>query len=818
LKVIKDSQNQTGFGRTGIESGFQRPDSTIPFMANIQQRGDKVREFIQKKQENVREFLDPELKRIRLEKEKGEDFNRKVEVLINRDVETIDKEVKDFEKKYSGKELGEKEFKQAQKEQAVLERKIGITNQDIQNLEKKFGADEKFIGELRNKHGKSIKTFVSAVGSGFVNVVPSVVDLGIGAVTRPSQTFEETVEGVLSLPSQVKSNPAQTLGEFAGSIGFFKVAGEASRIAKSKSELKNFKINKAPKQVREKLKNQKQLLDKLQRSIDEDVKLKELKTDLKLRLEERFADEIIKRIDKVEKDIPIGQDSLFVVQGKTIRGFSRAEIQQLRDYFIQKKNLFRRQREQSKGILSLTAPKPKQDRFGEFRKSLSTSLKKPIRKGKNFIDELKREIVEGKKLKQEQDFLNKPTIQLGKKQSNLEILNKIGQRGELRNRLLFEKEKFDVASKLLKAKLNKETIREQALNTDLGNLFFLDKIQGRTPRILNFGLEKKPSVSIIENTPKKVFLDLSKSNIPKVARADTKPTLSILKDKTTSKPKDTTPQAKEITSGGSVLLMQELSKPIIPTIQLQQQSKSIQQQRQVLDQPLLRQSQVQLQKTSFKTRPKQQPVLLSKKSRNVFGLASKSSSSFLQQSKTAQAQSLALQLKSANLSKSATLKATKLKPAFAQAFQNKLKSPLLSKSLFSPKLSKPVLFPRLKTKKIPEQQTGSFLVQVRRFGVFRTIARPGTLSQAFQSGKQRVKTTLARTFRLIPNDKGKGITDKGFSNLGIQFRKPKKGSVLDDPFTFIEKSKFALSEKGEQSEIRNARLKKQLNRGLITSI
>jgi|TARA_Y100000296_G_scaffold45780_1_gene52461 hypothetical protein len=112
---------------------------------------------------------------------------------------------------------------------------------------------------------------------------------------------------------------------------------------------------------------------------------------------------------------------------------------------------------------------------------------------------------------------------------------------------------------------------------------------------------------------------------------------------------------------------------------------------------------------------------------------------------------------------------------------------------------RPKGFPLFKFKK-PRQtrriQRGLFGVEVRRRGKFRPVGTGLSLGEALGLGRQRVKTTLAATFRITGRDT-KGI------RTPFGFRRGK------EPRTFIEKRKFRLSTFPEVKEIQVAKRRKK---------
>jgi len=135
-----------------------------------------------------------------------------------------------------------------------------------------------------------------------------------------------------------------------------------------------------------------------------------------------------------------------------------------------------------------------------------------------------------------------------------------------------------------------------------------------------------------------------------------------------------------------------------------------------------------------------------------------------------------------------------------------------------PKFKPPIIPPSTTTisKKTFKGAVGKlqkgFQVQVKREGKFSPISKkilPKGL--ALKLGSEKVKTTLARTFRLVE----KGVTtekDIKFTPNPLVFRPPKKAKK---PLTFVQKRKFALSSRTEVSEIMTAKKRKGKKNGFF---
>lgn len=92
---------------------------------------------------------------------------------------------------------------------------------------------------------------------------------------------------------------------------------------------------------------------------------------------------------------------------------------------------------------------------------------------------------------------------------------------------------------------------------------------------------------------------------------------------------------------------------------------------------------------------------------------------------------------------------------------------------------------------------GGFLVQVRKKGVFKTIAVTETPQEAFRIGKFNVEQTASASLRVKPIKSGEKVTGIGKSILPLtSFRESKR-----EPDTFIQRRQFRISSPGEKREI-----------------
>lgn len=107
----------------------------------------------------------------------------------------------------------------------------------------------------------------------------------------------------------------------------------------------------------------------------------------------------------------------------------------------------------------------------------------------------------------------------------------------------------------------------------------------------------------------------------------------------------------------------------------------------------------------------------------------------------------------------------------------------------------PRTYPRPETK--AEKKKEQFRVEVRKKGVFKTIAVTETPEEAFRIGKVNVEQTASASLRVKPVNTGEKVTGIGKSFLPeSKFRLSQK-----EPDVFIQKRKFRISSPGEKKEI-----------------
>ncbi len=97
------------------------------------------------------------------------------------------------------------------------------------------------------------------------------------------------------------------------------------------------------------------------------------------------------------------------------------------------------------------------------------------------------------------------------------------------------------------------------------------------------------------------------------------------------------------------------------------------------------------------------------------------------------------------------------------------------------------------------KKRGTFSVEERRFGTFRTIGSGLSLKQAFAVGREKVSGGLGATFRIT----GRGVTG---------LRLPKGFRLGKTPQTFVEKRKFRISRRGEKRGLALARRKAKIRK------
>lgn len=103
------------------------------------------------------------------------------------------------------------------------------------------------------------------------------------------------------------------------------------------------------------------------------------------------------------------------------------------------------------------------------------------------------------------------------------------------------------------------------------------------------------------------------------------------------------------------------------------------------------------------------------------------------------------------------------------------------------------------------KRSGGISVEIRREGKFKVIGSNLSAAQASQLARYAADTTLGRTVRLTgsKNELKKLKIDQKL------FRLPKSSSRLNKPYTFVERSKFALSKRQEIASIQSARRNKR---------
>jgi len=130
--------------------------------------------------------------------------------------------------------------------------------------------------------------------------------------------------------------------------------------------------------------------------------------------------------------------------------------------------------------------------------------------------------------------------------------------------------------------------------------------------------------------------------------------------------------------------------------------------------------------------------------------------------------------------------------------------PLILPRARPPPRRQPILPPSItqgiRRKKLKDDD---FLLEIRRFGKFRPVAKLPTLERALKVGRKVTQRTLARTLR-VTSISGKKL--KGVTSLGPRFRLPvPKSPLAGRPITLIQRRRFALAARTEIKEIQTAR-------------
>lgn len=178
-----------------------------------------------------------------------------------------------------------------------------------------------------------------------------------------------------------------------------------------------------------------------------------------------------------------------------------------------------------------------------------------------------------------------------------------------------------------------------------------------------------------------------------------------------------------------------------------------------------------------------------------------------------------------NIVKGSDLKTSKTKiPSLVKSPKSSLRSPNSTipysniTSLITiprtPELPKTIK-PRVRSRRKPRLRTlPTYSVLIRRRGKFKQIGEDLLLGRALKVGDLRIRQTLGRTFKIKKSGRKKDVfdTDINFNPSPKVFRtyKIKKGKKESLPFgTFIQKSKYSLSNPLEVLEIKQSRRRKR---------
>jgi len=213
------------------------------FVSKVQNKGDVADANLNKINKNIREFLDPEEKRIREESERiAKEYERQQDL--------IDRNIANFNKKFGGKELTEKDFAEAQK----ISKQIS-TNQAVLNL--RISETEKATQRLKRKIGSDPTTLFRESIKGIATSPFTLTQSGI-RLTRTKKEVKETIKSFKALPSEFSKAPFTILGSITGQVigtGIISatVLSSLRGVTSTKalvSSKKSFILEKAPKGLR----------------------------------------------------------------------------------------------------------------------------------------------------------------------------------------------------------------------------------------------------------------------------------------------------------------------------------------------------------------------------------------------------------------------------------------------------------------------------------------------------------------------------------------------------------------------------------------
>lgn len=194
----------------------------------------KQTETLGKAQRWLVEKFRPHEKEARLAIEKADKEQASAVEKHNINLIRLEKEVKDYSKKYGGKELAPAVYSIAIAEGKRLDTRIKQSQaieQGLVDYERRRIELEEVYETKRKKVPKIIRA-TQSVALGFVSVPIGLATIGVGLGIKPVTTIKEVGAGLWGLPGEVIRRPVETLGEIAGSLAFFYGAGRIASTMK----------------------------------------------------------------------------------------------------------------------------------------------------------------------------------------------------------------------------------------------------------------------------------------------------------------------------------------------------------------------------------------------------------------------------------------------------------------------------------------------------------------------------------------------------------------------------------------------------------
>ena len=175
------------------------------FSERIQTKSDETIQKLENVKRDISELLDPSQRLIRESAERNINFIENQQLRLNTEVKT-------FNKQFTEKELSQKQFDNAQKKADSLAKKQSLINAKSERIDREIKA----IQQQREFSDPTL--FFTETIKGIATSPISLVQFGLGVITRPIKTTEETIKGIKELPARVSERPFTTLGLITGEI------------------------------------------------------------------------------------------------------------------------------------------------------------------------------------------------------------------------------------------------------------------------------------------------------------------------------------------------------------------------------------------------------------------------------------------------------------------------------------------------------------------------------------------------------------------------------------------------------------------------